>query len=229
MHSNGIRIVIADDHAMVLDGLTRVLHSEPGYRVIGVAGDGLEAIRVTRELQPDVLLLDLAMPRAAGLDVLRALTTPACGARPIVLTAGATREALVAAVELGARGIVLKESPSALLFDSIRCVMADRYWLGHDHVVDLVEALRRLRAQMDARPTHKRFNLTSRERQIVAAIVTGESNKEIAEEFSLSEETVKRHLSNIYDKLGVFSRLELAVFALNHGLAADRSHRDSLQ
>jgi two-component system nitrate/nitrite response regulator NarL len=203
--SDVIRIVIADDHAIVREGLTRLLESEPGFRVIGAARDGREAIDVTTALQPDVLLLDLTMPRVPGLDALKALAARSSTARTIVLTAG----------------VVLKDCASGVLFESIRCVMQDQYWLGRDTVADLVHALRRVTAQPEAAaPTH-RFRLTARELQVVAAAAAGESNKEISERLSISEATVKHHLSNIFDKLGVFSRVELAIFAVNHGLTPD--------
>jgi two-component system nitrate/nitrite response regulator NarL len=219
--SDVIRIVIADDHAIVREGLTRLLESEPGFRVIGAARDGREAIDVTTALQPDVLLLDLTMPRVPGLDALKALAARSSTARTIVLTAGVERDDLVTAVQVGARGVVLKDCASGVLFESIRCVMQDQYWLGRDTVADLVHALRRVTAQPEAAaPTH-RFRLTARELQVVAAAAAGESNKEISERLSISEATVKHHLSNIFDKLGVFSRVELAIFAVNHGLTPD--------
>lgn len=216
--TDAVRIVIADDHAIVRDGLRRLLESERGFSVVGQAADGLEAVQLTRELQPDVLLLDLAMPRAAGHDALKALMPTSCTTRIIVLTAGIDREALVSAVQLGARGIVLKESAPALLFEGIRSVMADQYWLARENVADVVQALRRLGEQMDAAVKKNRFGLTRRELQVVAAAAFGESNREIAQRLKVSEDTVKHHLTNIFDKLGVFSRVELAVFAINHGL-----------
>lgn len=218
--TDAIRIVIADDHAIIRDGLTRLLESETGFRVVGTAGDGREAIQVTTVLRPDVLLLDLAMPRTPGLAVLQVLTNESSSARTIVLTAGVEKTELVTAVQLGARGVVLKESAATVLFDSIRCVMRDQYWLGRDTVADLIDALRRASAAPLPASTN-RFRLTPRELQVVAAAAAGESNKEISQRLSISEATVKHHLSNIFDKLGVFSRVELALFAVNHGLTPD--------
>jgi DNA-binding NarL/FixJ family response regulator len=219
--ADDVRIVIADDHAIVREGLARLLGSEPGFRVVGSAADGHEAVQITTALHPDVLLLDLAMPRTPGLDALRALTDRSSTARTIVLTAGTEKAELVTAVQLGARGVVLKESVSTVLFDSIRCVMQDQYWLGRETVADLVQALRRASAQPPPAPATNRFRLTTRELQVVAAAAAGESNREISERLSISEATVKHHLSNIFDKVGVFSRVELALFAVNHGLTPD--------
>ena len=216
--ANPIRIVIADDHAVVNEGLKRVLESRPGFRVIGQAADGVEAVRLATQLQPDVLLLDLVMPNAGGIDVLQALAR-GIPLPVIILTGGIDRDALVDAIRLGARGVVLKECGAAVLFDSIRCVMDGHYWLDRQNVVDIVQALRCFGQQADAGEKRNRFGLTKRELQVVAAAASGESNKEIARRLNVSEQTVKHHLSNIFDKTGVFSRVELAVFAMNHGLA----------
>jgi DNA-binding NarL/FixJ family response regulator len=161
------------------------------------------------------------MPGVPGLEALKALATPGCAVRTIVLTAGLDKDGLISALQHGARGIVLKESATKLLFQSIRCVMADQYWLGRENIEDVVDALKRLTSQMEDQTKRRRFGLTARELQVVAAAAAGESNKEISARLRVSEETIKHHLSNIFDKLGVFSRVELAVFAVNHGLMTD--------
>lgn len=116
---------------------------------------------------------------------------------------------------------MLKDSSSKFLFQSIRAAMAGRYWLGHESISDVVQALRELASAAESRSSRKNFGLTPRERQIVVTVVGGFSNKDIAERFTISEQTVKHHLTNIFDKLGVSNRLELALFALNHHLAED--------
>lgn len=213
-----VRIVVADDHPIFRDGLRRLLEAERGFQVIGEAGDGLEALRLVQELHPDVLLLDLSMSGASGLEVMKRLPADS-GVRAIVLTAGIEHDEVVTALQLGARGIVLKESTTTLLYKSIRCVMLGQYWVARDSVADMVQAMRSLTRQVGVLERHSsRFRLTRREQDIIAGIAAGESNKEIAERLSIREHTVKHHLSNIFDKTGVFSRLELAVFAFNHGL-----------
>jgi two-component system nitrate/nitrite response regulator NarL len=216
-----IRIVIADDHPIFRDGLRRLLEAEPGLKVIGEACDGQEAVKLTMELKPDILLLDLAMPRHTGLDALRDLSADSGAAgsvRIILLTAAAEKKQIVEALQLGARGVVLKDSATQLLLKSIHAVMAGEYWVGRDSVSNLVQYLRNLMQSSGEESKRKKFGLTPRELEIVSAVVAGYANKEIAEYFKISEDTVKHHLSNIFDKLGVSTRLELALFAVNQGL-----------
>ena len=213
-----IRILLADDHAIVREGLRRLLETERDFRVLGEAGDGLEAIELVTRLKPDVLLLDLAMPKLPGIAVLRRLAESESPVRTIVLSAAVEKDQVLEAIELGARGVISKESATRLLFKCIRSVIEGQYWVGREQVGDLVHALRAVRAN-GAEPREKSFGLTRRELEIVAAIVSGCSNREIATKFTLSEDTVKHHLTHIFDKLGVSNRLELAMFAVNRGLA----------
>jgi two-component system nitrate/nitrite response regulator NarL len=214
-NKQSIRILIADDHPIVRDGLRRLLETEPDFSVVGQAADGREAIKLVKDLTPDVLLLDLAMPRLPGLEVLRELADSAAAVRTILLAAAIEKEQIIEALQMGARGVVLKESATQLLFKGIRTVMAGQYWVGREKVSDLVAALRGLVASGGEKPD-KTFGLTRRELEIVSTIVAGYTNRDIAQKFSLSEDTVKHHLTHIFDKLGVSSRLELAMFAVNH-------------
>jgi two-component system nitrate/nitrite response regulator NarL len=214
-----IRILIADDHPIVRDGVRRLLETEPDFRVVGQAADGREAVRLVSKCAPDILLLDLAMPRLPGLEVLRELSASDSPVRTILLTAAIEKEQIIEALQIGARGIVLKEAATELLFKSIRTVMAGQYWVGRAEVADLVQTLRALLAS-SGKPQEKSFGLTRRELEILSTVVAGYSNKEIARQLSLSEDTVKHHLSHIFDKLGVSNRLELAMFAVNHRLVA---------
>ena len=215
-----IRIVIADDHPIFRDGLRRLLEAETDLKVIGEASDGAEAVKLARQLKPDILLLDLAMPRHPGLEALRELSAPASAApvRVILLTAAAEKSQIVEALQLGARGVVLKDSATQLLLKALHTVMSGEYWVGRESVSNLVQYLRSLMQSSVDEARQKKFGLTPRELEIVSAVVAGYSNKEIAEYFKISEDTVKHHLSNIFDKLGVSTRLELALFAVNQAL-----------
>jgi two-component system, NarL family, nitrate/nitrite response regulator NarL len=206
-----IRLIIADDHAIFRDGLRRLLVTQPDFQVIGEASDGKEAISLAQSLKPDVLLLDLAMPRVPGMEVLRELSRQETPVRTILLTAAIQPFAVTSALQLGARGIVLKASPPEMLLKSIRSVHDGQFWVGSEPMVSW------------AKPGQSTsgFGLTSREIEIISAIKKGSSNREIAGQLAISEETVKRHLSNIYGKLGVSSRLELAVLASEQHLGID--------
>jgi DNA-binding NarL/FixJ family response regulator len=218
--SQNIRIVIADDHPIFRDGLRRLLEAEPGLKVIGEAADGADAVKLARQLKPDIMLLDLAMPRTPGLEALRDLSvgTGANGVKVVLLTAAAEKHQIVEALQLGARGVVLKDSATQLLLKCIHTVMTGEYWVGRESVSNLVGYLRTQMQASNEESRQKKFGLTPRELEIVSAVVAGYANKEIAEYFKISEDTVKHHLSNIFDKLGVSTRLELALFAVNQGL-----------
>jgi two-component system nitrate/nitrite response regulator NarL len=211
MENQPIRLIIADDHAIFRDGLRRLLATQPDFQVIGEASDGKEAISLAQSMKPDVLLLDLAMPRVPGMEVLRELSRQQTPVRTILLTAAIQPFAVTSALQLGARGIVLKASPPEMLLKSIRSVHEGQFWVGSEPVSSW------------AKPGQSTsgFGLTSREVEIISAIKKGSSNREIAGQLAISEETVKRHLSNIYGKLGVSSRLELAVLASEQHLGIE--------
>lgn len=213
-----LRILIADDHPIFRDGLRRLLECEPGFKVVGEACDGVEAVDLARSLRPEILLLDLAMPRRHGLEALRELSRSSSPIRVILLTAAAEREQIVEALQLGARGVVLKDCGTEILMKSIRAVLHGEYWVGREPVSNLVHYLRGLMDSSSKISRDKRFGLTPRELEVVSAVVAGFANKEIAEHFKISEDTVKHHLSNIFDKVGVSTRLELALFAVNQAL-----------
>jgi DNA-binding NarL/FixJ family response regulator len=213
-----IRVVVADDHPVVRFGVKNMLESEPGFEVVGEAEDGDVAITETLELEPDILLLDVQMPRLPGLEALRAIMSKSPRVKIIMLTSTISTQQIIEALQIGARGIVLKDAVAGDLSKSMRAVLSGDYWIGGERVVNLVAALNELMKQAAAAPEKKTYGLTPRELEVVTCIVEGCSNKDVAKQFSISEETVKRHLSNIFDKTGVSTRLELALFAIAHKL-----------
>jgi DNA-binding NarL/FixJ family response regulator len=214
-----IRILIADDHPILRDGLRKLLEAEEDFVVAGEASNGHEALQFTRQLEPDMLLLDLMMPGVPCLEVLRALTASPIATRTLLLTASIEPTDFVKALQLGARGVVMKDAASQLLMTAIRKVMGGEYWIGRDGVSGVVNTIR---AQV-AEAGERRFGLTPRQLAIVATVTAGLTNRDIAGRFSLSEETVKHHLTKIFSKLGVSNRLELALFAINHHLVEPQS------
>ena len=217
-----VRILLADDHPVVRIGVRNMLQASDGFTVIGEAGDGDEAITQTLELLPDILLLDLAMPRLPGLEAMRAIMSGSPAVKIVLLTSLVTPQEIIEALQIGARGIVLKDALADHLSNAVRTVASGDYWIGGKRVVNLVGALHELMKQA-AVPERKTFGLTPREMEVVGCIVEGCSNRDIAKQFTLSDETVKRHLSNIFDKTGVSTRLELAMFAIAHRLVAPQT------
>ncbi|QHN02501.1 response regulator transcription factor [Granulicella sp. WH15] len=213
-----IRIVVADDHPVVRFGVKNMLLSEPGFAVVGEAEDGDVAITQTLELEPDILLLDLMMPRLPGLEAMRAIMARSPRVKILLLTSTISTQQVIEALQIGARGILLKDSVAGDLANALRAVVGGDYWIGGERVANLLKALAELTQRAAAATERKTYGLTPRELEVVRCIVEGCSNKDIAKQFGISEETVKRHLSNIFDKTGVSTRLELALFSIAHKL-----------
>src|ERR1700735_4470512 len=221
-----VRILVADDHPIVRDGLKKLLLLEDDFEVVGEAGDGREVLDRVRELDPDVLLLDLRMPNLDGLATLQALQQTNKRTRVIILTASEDKNEFVQAMKLGCSGIVLKQTAPELIVKSIRKVHGGEIWLD-SHTTAAV--MRQFAAPGEIGGTgsgksRERSPLSQREREIVQLVAQGYKNKEMAEKMFISEQTVKNHLHNIFDKLGVSDRLELALYAIHKGLhlAAER-------
>src|ERR1700726_3784994 len=216
-----IRLFIADDHPIVRDGLKKLLLLEDDFEVVGEAGDGREVLDKVRELNPDVLLLDLRMPNLDGLGALQALQQVNPRTRVIVLTASEDKNEFVQAMKLGCSGIVLKQTAPDLIVKSIRKVHSGEIWLDSLTTAAVMRHFSTGQEQAGGGGGGKgreRSPLSAREREIVALVAQGYKNKEMAEKMFISEQTVKNHLHNIFDKLGVSDRLELALYAIHKGL-----------
>jgi DNA-binding NarL/FixJ family response regulator len=217
------RIVIADDHPVVRIGVKAILSSAPEFQVVGEAEDGKLALELIQKLNPDLLLLDLRMPNLPGLETLRELTQlPSVGVRTVLLTGEIDRRGILEALQLGARGVLLKESVASDLVQCLEAVVRGEHWLNGKRVLNLVQVLHDLMVE-DSAPQKNSYKLTARELSVIRYIVEGCTNKDVARECGIAEETVKRHLKNIFDKTGVSSRLELAMFALNHSLVKEEA------
>jgi DNA-binding NarL/FixJ family response regulator len=209
-----IRILIADDHPIFRDGLRKLLSLEEDFQVIGEAEDGKEAVDMVQKLSPDILLLDLKMPNLSGIGALEALGDKFKSTRVIVLTASEDEAAVVQAMRMGTAGIVLKQTATDLLIKSIRKVYDGEIWLDSRMTTAVMKEFSQPAPVREPIKTV----LSTREREVVALVCQGFRNKEIAEKMFISEQTVKNHLHNIFDKLGVSDRLELALFAIHKKL-----------
>jgi len=210
-----IRIVVADDHPIFRDGLRKLLGSDENLAIVGEAADGNECVQLVVKVKPDILLLDLRMPNKDGLAVLEEVNFDVLQTRVIVLTATEDDRDVIRAMRLGARGVVLKQSATDLLLKSIYRVHAGEIWLDQHMTAEVMRAFSK---SAEAGPRREKTLLSDREKEIVQLVAQGFRNKEIGEKLFISEQTVKNHLHNIFDKLGVSDRLELALYAIHHRL-----------
>ena len=211
------RIFIISANAVYREALSVLLQQEHGFRVVGGAARCTAAVRPLHESKPDILLLDLASAALPDHHTLRKLVTVCSRTRLVVLAPDLGRLPITEALLLGVRGVVLNSVPVATFFRSIRAIVSGQCWVGREVVADLVQTLRAARAETPA-PGRDAFGLTARELEILAVLVLGYEDKDIARHCSISDRTVKHHLTSILRKLGLTSRLELTLFALQHEL-----------
>lgn len=207
-----IRLVIADDHPVVRAGLSGMLSDEPGFEVVGEASDGDEAVRVATATRPDVVLMDLRMPRIDGVAATSRIVAGEAGHPPprvLILTTYESDDQILAAIEAGAAGYLLKASPQAEIVAGIRSVAAGQSALSPHVAVRLVERMRR--------PASESL-LTTRETEVLRLVATGHSNKQIGARLGIGEATVKTHLLKTFDKLGVADRTHAVTTAMERGI-----------
>jgi two-component system nitrate/nitrite response regulator NarL len=211
------RVILADDDPLVRTAVRLILAHHRNFDIVGEAETGDEAIALAAQSRPDLLLLDLNMPKRPGLGALHDLRLAVPHMRTILLTVSIERRQILEALQAGARGVVLKAAARTVLPLAVEAVMKGLYWIDKKPVNDLSELLQQLRA--DSNNLGSQSHLTPREKQVVEFIVEGCTNKDIAKTLCTTEQVIKNYLGKIFDKLGVFNRLELALYALDHGLA----------
>jgi two-component system, NarL family, nitrate/nitrite response regulator NarL len=223
MTTTPIRVFIADAHPIVLEGLKGFLNQQPGLQVVGEACDGLEAVEKIAQTSPDVILLDLKMPRVDGLTILRSVQTRSPGSKVILFTSTENKEDFVEAMKLGCCGILQKDASVSMIEKSIRKVHEGEIWLDSTTTAAVIRSFSAPTNDFSAphvngKVPRERAQLSQREREIIILIAQGYKNKEIAEKMFITEQTVKNHLHNVFDKLGVSDRLELALYAIHNSL-----------
>ncbi|MFZ5558722.1 MAG: response regulator [Pseudomonadota bacterium] len=220
MTGNGpIRVLIVDDHALFRSGVKALLARQAGIDVVGEAGDGLEGVKRAKALKPDVVLLDLHMPGMSGREAVRVIQDEAPAARVLMLTVSEDADDLLDTLKAGAAGYLLKNIEADYLVDSIRRAARGESVMSPQMTGKLVSGLKSLARGEAAAAADERERLTPREREILAQLARGASNKEIARELDLAESTVKIHVQHILRKLNLTSRVQAAVYAVEQGMA----------
>lgn len=220
-----IRVLIADEQPLFRDGLRLRIEEEPSFRVVGQTGELHETVQLTQRCKPDVVLLDLGLAGRSGLQALGLIQALPLPVRTLMLASTVDKFLVLDVLRRGASGILLKESSAQLLRKSIQSVVAGEYWIGRRSVGDLVQELKKYSLPVTEKKSTRGWRLTPRQVQIVAEIISGKTNKEIALTLGLSDQTVKHHLTTIFNELGVFNRLELALFAVHHNVEFRFSNR----
>ena len=219
-----VRIIVADDHQVVRAGFAALLDTQPDFTVVGTACDGAEAVRICRELRPDVVLMDVRMPGMDGIEATRQLTGSAAGGpRILILTTLDLDEYVYDALCAGASGFLLKDVTAERLFEAVRVIAAGEALLAPTVTRRLISEFARQRPMPDAPPTAALATLTPRERQVLLLVAEGLSNPEVAARLVVTEETVKTHVSRVLSKLGLRDRTQAVVTAYESGLVVPRS------
>ena len=209
-----IRVLVADDHALYRRGLEMVLGQEDDIEIVGEASDGAEAIRRTEELLPDVVLMDIRMPRRSGIEACTAIKEIVPSTKIVILTISDEESDLYEAVRAGANGYLLKDVPGEEIADGIRAVAGGQSLISPSMASKLLSEFAAMIKKNEERPQMPVPRLTDRELQVLKLVARGMANKEIAVELFISENTVKNHVRNILEKLQLHSRMEAVVYAV---------------
>jgi len=218
-----IRVAIASDHALFREAVRSLIESQADLR-LAAAGNAQEALVLVKAVRPDILLLDLPVQATAGLDVLKEISRAVPSTRTLLLSSEVTSPDILEALQRGARGVIMKDASTEQLFKSIRAVMSGQYWVSRELVATVIERMRERQRASGVPVGDPAFGLTPREMEMVAAVAAGCSNREIAQQLAISSKTVKHHLTNIFEKLGLSNRLELALFAVQHRVGTGPFH-----
>lgn len=216
-----IRVLVVDDHTVVRDGLNALLSAEEGMQVVGSAADGLEAVELAKRLEPDVILLDLVMPRMDGVQATLEIKKAYPEARVLVLTSFAENHMVFSAIKAGAIGYLMKDTSSDELVQAIRDTYDNRPALGPEIARKLMRDI-----QYQDQGQLPEDSLTEREKEILQQIALGKTNQQIADDLVLSERTVRTHVTNILGKLGLSNRTQAVLYALREGIAYIQYTRD---
>ncbi|MDM9561728.1 MULTISPECIES: response regulator [Bordetella] len=216
-----IRILLIDDHSLFRSGVRLLLQRQPDFQVVAEASDGLEGIKRAKEFLPDVILLDLNMPGLSGLETLQLLVQDVPGSAVVILTVSEEADELSQALRDGASGYLVKNIDADALTAAIRRAASGEPVIADNMTAKLVDRFREQAAHGGAAGGGERTRLTAREREIVQCLAHGASNKVIARQLDIAESTVKIHVQNILKKLNLTSRVQVAVYAVEHGLVAD--------
>jgi len=216
---NPIRVLIVDDHTLFRSGIKLLLQRQEGFEVVGEAGDGLEGIKRAKQLTPDVVLLDLHMPGITGREAVKLINEEVPGTRVVMLTVSEDAEDLVDCLRAGAAGYLLKNIETEFLIDAIQRAARGESVMSPQMTGKLVQELRQPKEMVSTATEAEREKLSPREKEIITLLAKGASNKEVARVLNVAESTVKIHVQNILKKLNLTSRVQAAVYAVEHGLA----------
>ncbi len=221
MTNNTIRILIADDHLIIREGLQLILNSQADFEVVGEAVDGTTAVHLAGELQPDVILMDLRMPGMGGLEAIGHILSRWPNLAIVILTTYNEDDLMVRGLQAGARGFLLKDSGRQILFNTVRAAARGETLLLPEILARVLSYTPQRKPAFQASKTNSALDLTERELQVLTAVAHGDRNKEIARHLGVTERTIKAHLTNVYNKLGVDSRVTAVSAAIKRGILSN--------